>query len=819
MIHPTPICADSTRKGDLLNSVLNGIDYVEVTANQTTLRVTFLKALPADSYGLPNDPHPITIEGGERVTGIYVKEVRRAGPRLLEVDVSGPGDFSTYVLVIDVRELDPAYARVEFSFKAACPSRFDCRPRTFSRVERPPEPPIDYLAKDYASFRQALLDYLAARAPEWRERHAADLGVTLVELLSYAADQLSYFHDAVANEPYLETARQRISVRRHARLIDYRMHDGVSARTFVHLHLATGTSGMLPAGTRVLTRIDRPLGALHPPFGHVLPAEVETEALQAAGAVFETMHKGRLDAKLNGVPIHTWKNDNCCLPRGTQRAELLGDCTDCLHPGDFLLFEEVIGPTTGNPGDADPNHRQVVRLTRVESAADPLFAQPLTRVEWGVEDALRFPLCLSAQRPDGTQVPGVSVARGNLVLADHGIRVRDDHPDDPAAGISVGARPYRFRLEQGPLSFRIPFETEPSIASAASATALLQTNPMDAKPQVLALEVLRKQGETWGPVENHWAAVQPDLFASSPFDHHFVVETDNEGRAQLRFGDGVNGQSPPNGHRFGITYRVGVGTAGNVGADSLTHVVQNPELPDIKAVRNPLPAWGGTEPETLDQVKRLAPAAFRAVQYRAVTEADYAQAAEKCPPVAKAVARFRWTGSWYTVFLSIDPRDRMGLTPELREQIREWVMGYTLAGYDLEIQPPVYVPLVLELEVCVCADHFRSDVWEAVLTALDSRRHPDGSLGFFHPDRFTFGDPLYLSSLYEAVMDVPGVVSVQATRFRRLDEPDDDPLRRQTETNVDCGYIPIGALEVLRLENDPSFPEHGMLRVEPRGGK
>ena len=69
--------------------------------------------------------------------------------------------------------------------------------------------------------------------PGWKERHAPDLGVTLVEMLAYAGDQLSYYQDAVATEAYLTTARQRASVRRHSRLVDYAMHDGASARTWL----------------------------------------------------------------------------------------------------------------------------------------------------------------------------------------------------------------------------------------------------------------------------------------------------------------------------------------------------------------------------------------------------------------------------------------------------------------------------------------------------------------------------------------------------------------------------------------------------------
>ena len=57
--------------------------------------------------------------------------------------------------------------------------------------------------------------------PDWQERHVPDLGIALVEVLAYVGDYLSYYQDAVATEAYLDTARRRISVRRHARLVDY----------------------------------------------------------------------------------------------------------------------------------------------------------------------------------------------------------------------------------------------------------------------------------------------------------------------------------------------------------------------------------------------------------------------------------------------------------------------------------------------------------------------------------------------------------------------------------------------------------------------
>src|SRR5579875_3863179 len=110
-------------------------------------------------------------------------------------------------------------------------------------------PVIDYLSKDYASFRRMMLDHLAQRVPTWQEPSEADLGNVLVEVLAYAADYLSYYQDAVATEAYLGTARRRESLRRHARLLDYPAHDGCTAR--VWLHIAVNAPTVLARGLRV----------------------------------------------------------------------------------------------------------------------------------------------------------------------------------------------------------------------------------------------------------------------------------------------------------------------------------------------------------------------------------------------------------------------------------------------------------------------------------------------------------------------------------------------------------------------------------------
>src|SRR5262249_32723430 len=151
-----------------------------------------------------------------------------------------------------------------------------------------------------------------------------------------------------------------------------------------------------------------------------------------AHEIFETMEAIALFEAHNEINFYTWGDERCCLPKGATHATLLGSLSD-LKAGDVLIFEEVIGPHTGRAEDANPMQRCAVRLTHVETRDDAgqtltdlLTGQPITEIFWADEDALPFALCVSAQiGRDQTQqvINNVSVARGNIVLADHGVTI------------------------------------------------------------------------------------------------------------------------------------------------------------------------------------------------------------------------------------------------------------------------------------------------------------------------------------------------------------------------------------------------------------
>jgi hypothetical protein len=858
-----PICQDEQRRiadvraeissGGQALFLLNGIDYLEVDpADHRNLRVFFLKPLapanaanpadPQDALGITGDLSRITISGGVRVVGIRPVSATRAADGHLDLTASDPGDFSTYTLTIDAPGLDPFRRSIDFSFMANCPVDFDCKSAVVCPPRILPELPLDYQAKDYSSFRRLLLDLLPTLNPQFTERNPSDLGIALLELLAYTGDNLSYFQDAVANEGFLETVRRRISARRHARLVDYRMHDGRNAFTWIHVNVTASLP--LPEGTRFVTRIVSPLAHRAAPPGAVFDAALltaetlETDPALVNAVVFESAQPASLIPLNNQIAIHTWGDEQCCMAPGSREAYLYSVSGDTavrpvLENGDYLLLEEIKGPTTGLDADADADatHRQIVRLDQdPEATEDPVYtdtlvngdvrrrlsgdpALPLLRVHWRREDALSFPLCLSARPAGKPLIRDVSVARGNLVLADHGITTSEavalaaPAPDD---------RGFRIELSRGPLTMQCQPDSvqyDPGTASLITPRPELTCDVREAQPAVSLLVTFPTGTELWTPV--------PDLLDSPPFAQQFVAEVDDDGRAMLRFGDGEYGLSAGGATSFQVIYRVGNGAAGNAGAGAIAHVALSPAAAPIAFLRNPLPATRGLDPETIEQVRRAAPDAFRAEQFRAVTEADYAAAAKKLASVAGAAASFRWTGSWYTVFVAIDPRDPEDLvrgpkglavlSDRLTAEVLAFLTTYRLAGYDLEIRPPAFVPLEIDLLLCVSPDHFRADVAHAAFDALSNRVLPDGTLGFFHPDNFTFAQPVYLSQIYAAAARVPGVESVQVPVFRRAGHVDNGELA--------SGVLRIGPAEIALCDNDPNFQENGRLRIEARGGK
>ncbi len=226
----------------------NGLEYVELVGQNALgkLLVYFLCPVPKHfgdrgKYdGLKSSNFLLWDESTR--TEIKIKEVTWLNDtcvQLTAIRTLCPGHC--HVLTFGGVRVDPQFASFHFTAFAET-TEIDPTPQDSCTKSAPSEPQPNYLARDYASFRQLLIDRLSLIMPAWKERHVPDLGLALVEILAYVGDYFSYYQDAVATEAYLHTARQRISVRRHARLVDYQLHEGCNARAFVHVEVEGNVS-------------------------------------------------------------------------------------------------------------------------------------------------------------------------------------------------------------------------------------------------------------------------------------------------------------------------------------------------------------------------------------------------------------------------------------------------------------------------------------------------------------------------------------------------------------------------------------------------
>ncbi|HEY7403855.1 MAG TPA: putative baseplate assembly protein [Candidatus Angelobacter sp.] len=1018
------VCDDTLRRAKIRAARSNGIDSVEVSDDQVTLTVHLLGAVP-ENLREAN----LQIQGGVRIKNIKVTELRlyRADDPeqddCLEVLIDRAGDFSTYTLrfvAVDadghptdqtLAGFDPLYAQLPFTFRPGQPTDLDCNEPASCAAPAAEPSDLNYLARDYASFRQLILDRLSLTMPEWQERHVPDEMLAIVEVLAYVADHLAYYQDAVATEAYLGTARQRISVRRHARLVDYFMHEGCNARTWTCLTLMGASDIVLEL--QQLAFISGYANSADAPDVPVArdqqpPSIVPYEFFEPVGSGPFPVWRAH-----NEIRFYTWGDRLCCIPAGAISATLTDGWEDeagdsaasnaqqppsqseaatatplasarkgkkarknesattetgkqsdyaaeiggaqappaaserkrrlHLQPGDVLLLEEVLGPETGVAADADPMHRQFIRLTRVTQTMDDLYAKPVVEVEWSQEDALQFPLCLSAKvtatreelhlgAPGATFFPNVSVARGNVVLVDHGSWVeneslgaaaldeaasepRDDENDPPLV-----AQKFRPVLSSSPLVFREAIVTSvPAVNAFAQdphlATPQIEVRSIGALPDGsgplfsfaelrdpdafaarLGLEMNAPQWEPstsyvegqlvafgggvyrcvvahtseagkepanapalWtfvsqfmverlsartrallkrlSPTANNgqlyqallhetqkfirtWKA-RADLLNSGPDDFDYVVEMDNDGFAHLRFGDGTMGRTPEPGETFEASYRVGTALAGNVGAEAIDRfsLVADADKngtsiapAEIKMlVRNPIAARGGTAPESIDQVQQLAPGSFRRTLQRAITADDYATLAQQFQGVQRAMAELRWTGIRYQVRVAIDALGTERPTAEFLAAVDEYLQPYRRIGHELTVTSAEYVAIRLSLDVNVKPDHLRAHVKKALMDAFSDHTLASGAAGFFHPDNLTFGESISVSHIMAAAQAVDGVQSVTVQKLERLFIGPNDELEN--------GILPIRSFEIAQLDNDPNFPERGILALQLRGGR
>jgi hypothetical protein len=762
------------------------------------------------------------VRGGTRVpAGPASGQVRVTAAAAIDdtrvrLRVEPVGDYSTYTLelVWDASRIDPFFSTLGFKFRPGCFTN-DCAPRAGGRPSVA-APAIDYLAKDYDSFRHVLMAAVAQRVPGWRSSSEADHDQVLIGLFAAAADELSDYQDRVMAEAYLATARGRVTLARHARLMDYHLGQGNQASTWLVLELDAGQA----------------------PFALSDQELVVSTAGEAEAGVFASRQRGldaaarqHFDRLRNRLRLHTWRDAQPALRAGSTSADVVPlaglaaqaqaeALRDTVRDGLWreLIIVEMLNPLTGAAPGRNPRKRQLLRLRNGADAAEAIF-DPLTltwmvRLHWREEDALRFDYSFTTFCA-GVPVTDVSLFFGNLLQVHAGLpmTVHFHEPGTvlPDDGATLLHRHY-LRMNRFGDGLDWALATLPEDAPLAYLANADGTEPDGSLPprSTLRVEVATPDGaeDIWDEVES---LVRSD--DSAERGDHFMVETDEHGRSTLRFGNGRNGRLLPAGAVVRCEYQAGGGLAGNVGADRLSAVsaLAPPLAGAVVAAWNPFDVTDGRAPEAPDKIRRNAPEAWRARQLRAVTLDDYVRRAEEVAGVARAVARYAWTGSWRTVRVLIDPRGTTVVDDALRRQVAAHLEAVRLIGEDLELRAPRYVALDVRITVCAEPEYWCEDLRFVLEQEFSDGWTADGRPGFFNPDQWTFGQAVHRSALAGRIHGVAGVRHIVDIAMKRFNAP--------TPGLAGTAVLEMGFDEVVLLSNDPSHLERGLIRFDVRGGR
>lgn len=838
-----------------------GIDFIHVldAVTQTTLRVYFHTNLAAltDPFSFDSGdanallPAHITIRNVTDPTEPKILVVGISGPSgstspgfddelkrsFFDVEVDRPGDFAEYKLRINdpiaggdessapFSRIDPYFNDVSFSFKAACPSDQEC---LVAEPECPEDPvvdfPVDYLARDFESLKNALLDFSAQRYPNHSLPVEADVAVMLAEVMAALGDEFAYIQDRYAREAYLETATQRRSLRKKARLLDFEIHDGMSPRTNLEfvVNVDPGEDEVIPAGSRAWA-VSESAGPIPFEVGEGLRDEKDYPVRQAWNA---------RDTDPTSVLVpYCFDASDACLPVGSTSILLEGE----FDPGDAEALRTADPPRLllfriDSADPSVPSRRHFARVIDVVSRTDPLnllsgSPRPLTELVLHPEDATPFQLdqdelnlSLNVLPATGGETRSVDFVCGPEPATPDELEIAVERQGPLFARESARPTVFLFGLQDTDTQNLGFLDQTPG---AALRPSLRRTTP----------EVVVRER---GVAGNEWTFVRSMLTARAS-DEVFTLEDGLYKRIisyhrdgeeiihrdyasgngySLRFGDGMFGAIPARGQEFTVEYRFGPGAEGNVPEGAITHLTVPGGIANmpgiVTAVNNPEAVTSGEDPESAADIKLLTPEAFRADVLFAVRPEDYGTQAERLEFVQRAHGTPRYTGSWTTMFAAADPFGANSLTSEQREQLENLMNCVRQTGRDVVVKDPKTLTIDLIIKICVEPFAFAAEVGAQVQELLVGRGGGRNSTPFFSPDNFTFGTPLRRSALEALIESVPGVRFVEGMWVREHGVSTPRAFREL--------LLQVDPDQVIRLDNEPLHPESGSLTVMTNGG-
>ncbi len=669
--------------------------------------------------------------------------------------------------------------------------------------------------------------------PEWTDYNASDPGITLIELFAWLTDQMLNRFNRVPRRNYITFLE----------LLGIRLKAPAAAQTELVFYLTQPDTFpyIIPRDTEVGTvrtqteeaiifSTDRDLVIDQPVIRHILTSTLAEETPQSLRDPVSNQWTRHSDG--------SWEGNE--LPLFEEQPQA-GNCFYLVFEPDQSLDGNVIAISfrgqAATPTGIDPDNpprqwhawdggswRLVLRQESddqtqgfsfnelTQSSSDPIqeadVVLHLPEI-WSVTNFTgyegRWLRCTHVPPEDGQ--PGylnapliirIGVrAVGGLVPAHHSTVIRDE-----LLGTSDGTPGQQFQLRGAPVLER-------------RADEYLVVSPLGELPQ--AWQEVADFGDS-GSEDRHYALdsitgmIQFGPLIREPYYHpqHTAVRSAQSPMPQLadysdrRFSHEVGqlerqyGSIPPRGAEVRMrAYRTGGGKRGNVERRTLR--VMKSSLPYVSEVINYEPARGGADEESLSQAVLRAPKMLR-TRNRAVTREDYETLTleggrgEIARALCLSPEGAEEAGSVSILVVpsaNIDslaqgdglPPELLRLTPQLREQVLNYLNDRKLLGTQIRLMQPHLVGVAVELQVGL------EPTYRTPQAQMEFRLRLENALYYFlnplvgglDKQGWSFGRPLYISDIVALVQQTPGVrylgpvllyeLQLQGQTWRRRPDP------------------------------------------------
>lgn len=551
----------------------------------------------------------------------------------------------------------------------------------------------NYLNRDYQSIRSDLMNLLKVHYPDqFQDFNSASIGMSLVELMAYVSDILSYNTDKRFNEMFLDGVTERSAVFRLAKTFGY------------------SPVGYRPAMSIADIEIEVPPTADGPDTSY-LPVFRPGVQVKGAGQVFETVNE----------------------------CDFLSDYSE-----DGVANRKILPVFNANQ---DILRYRIIKREKVKAGFTTIYKKEISTSEASTPF---FQITL----PENNVLEIISIiCKPSIGLFSPPTFSEFNDPTIKYFEVDDLAQKQLFLSD----------DTQPTVNGISSGRFV-------DVPQRFIKEFMAD-----GTCKITFGGGTADYDAYETYLANIAINDSNIELADV-FNNNALGVKLPANSTLYVQYRVGGGSLSNVGANILQQIgnvdavfvgtdstIQQSVINSARAT-NPLPAIGGGDLQTVEEIKYLIASNF-AAQKRCVTLQDYISRAYQLP--GKYGTPFRIHGKVEDnkvklYILTKDANGKVGTksTSVIKNNLVEYMIPYRMINDFVEINDGKVIDLQIEVDLFVDKTYNSNEVKVNTINMIKD---------FMNIDKWQMNQHIYISQIVDAIREIPGIINVVDIRFYNME--------------------------------------------------